>query len=202
MKKTLTWSFVLFAAAMVLMTVACGGGDDAEPVAEPVASAPPAPAGNATISGTVNASGAEDGDVAIKMDADPVCAGLHEGGVESQTVATDADGNLANAFVYVKSGLTGSYSAPAEAAILSQAAEERSPGRPGTQLSSEAEERPDFGGGYQPADLQTEREEKVPHEKRATARTNEPALYLIDANPGRVGEGCRHPPRLAGVVPG
>lgn len=120
MKKTLTWSFVLFAAAMVLMTVACGGGDDAEPAAEPVASAPAAPAGSATISGTVNAAGAEDGDVAIKMDADPVCAGLHEGVVESQTVVTDADGNLANAFVYVKSGLTGSYSAPAEAAILSQ----------------------------------------------------------------------------------
>ena len=119
MKKTHSWSLVLSAAAMVLMTVACGGGDDAAPAPE-APSAPPAAAGSATISGTVSAIGAEDGDITIKMDADPVCAGLHDSAAESETLVTDADGNLANAFVYVTAGLSGSYSAPAEAAVLSQ----------------------------------------------------------------------------------
>ncbi|MFQ5525644.1 MAG: carboxypeptidase regulatory-like domain-containing protein [Thermoanaerobaculia bacterium] len=108
----------LCAMALVFGFVACGG--DTAPVAEE-SSQPPAtaaPAGNAAINGTINYSNG-DPDAAIKMDADPVCAGLHPEGAETQTVVADG-GGLANVFVYVKEGISGSYDAPSEPALLDQ----------------------------------------------------------------------------------
>ncbi len=116
------WGRALFACALVFGLVACGGGDDtaapAAPAAAPAASA--GASGSGTISGIVSVVDATDPDNTIKMDADPVCAGLHDHAIESETLVTDDSGNLANAFVYVKSGLTGSYSAPGDVATITQ----------------------------------------------------------------------------------
>ncbi len=107
----------------IAVLAACGGGggsDSAPTTAAPEAAAPaPAPAaGTGSIAGLVTFTG-EDPDAAINMDADPVCSGMHADGASGETVVADG-GNLANVFVYVKEGVTGSYTAPAEAVLLDQ----------------------------------------------------------------------------------
>lgn len=118
-KKALSLALAL--AASFLM-VACGGGgeDAAAPSAAPPAApaATAAAAGNGVISGTI-AYANGDPDAAITMDADPVCQGLHPEAAYTEKVVADG-GGLANVFVYVKSGLSGSYPAPAEKALLNQ----------------------------------------------------------------------------------
>ncbi len=110
----------LSAILLVFVFVACGGGEDAKSAAKTSAPAPvsePA-AGSGAISGVINYSNG-DPDTAIKMDADPVCLGLHTEPVETETIVADA-GKLANVFVYVKEGVSGSYSPPDEAQLLNQ----------------------------------------------------------------------------------
>ncbi|MDH3523940.1 MAG: carboxypeptidase regulatory-like domain-containing protein [Acidobacteriota bacterium] len=110
--------------AAVALVAACGGGggeSTAPPAAAPAAAPAPvaaAPAGSGSITGLVSYSG-EDTDAAIDMNADPVCADLHEAGTESETIVA-SDGNLANVFVYVKEGVSGSYPPPAEPLVLDQ----------------------------------------------------------------------------------
>lgn len=121
MRKNMTRAGA-FAAVVVLLLGACGGGGEAPTVSEKPAAAPeaaaPAAAGAGSIRGVV-AYANGDPDTAIKMDADPVCAGLHTEAIHTEQVVAEG-GNLANVFVYVKEGLTGSYSAPAEAHLLDQ----------------------------------------------------------------------------------
>ena len=110
----------LSAILLVFAFVACGGGGDAKSAAKTSAPAPvsePA-AGSGAISGVINYSNG-DPDTTIKMDADPVCLGLHTEPVETETIVADA-GKLANVFVYVKEGVSGSYSPPDEAQLLNQ----------------------------------------------------------------------------------
>ncbi len=110
----------LCAIVLVLGFVACGGGGGETTVAKESSQPAPAaaPAGNGAINGTVNYSNG-DPDTAIKMGADPVCAGLHSEPVQTETVVAEA-GKLANAFVYVKEGLSGSFSPPADSQLLNQ----------------------------------------------------------------------------------
>ena len=109
-------------ALAALTFVACGGGGEAP---APKAEAPPAAtaassgqSGNAVIAGSVSYTNG-DPDAPIKMAADPVCKSLHKEAVYSENVVADG-GGLANVFVYVKGGLTGSYPPPAENALLNQ----------------------------------------------------------------------------------
>jgi plastocyanin len=102
-----------------------GGGDDqaAAPAAESAPAAEAAPAVDASqtgsIQGGVTLADGADPDAPIKMDADPVCAGLHSTPVESQTRITGPAGELANVLVYIKTpGVSGK--APAEALTLKQ----------------------------------------------------------------------------------
>lgn len=119
-KRSLTLLFSFLAVA--LLVGACGGGGDSasQPAASAPAAAPKAAAssGSATITGTVAYTNG-DPDQPIRMDADPVCAGLHEHGVETEQVV-GGEGVLGNVFIYVKSGLSGSYPAPAESKLLEQ----------------------------------------------------------------------------------
>jgi plastocyanin len=120
----------MLAPALALAVVALpgcgGGGESAEPAAPAAADSAPAAAAPAvdasqtgSIKGAVTLQDGADPDTAIKMDADPVCAGLHTTPVESQTRVTGAAGQLANVLVYVKTpGVTGR--APAEPLTLTQ----------------------------------------------------------------------------------
>ena len=113
------WRLVLPILAVVAL-VGCGGGDTSS---APATSAPaPAPAVDpsqtGSVSGTITLANGPDPDTEIKMDADPVCAGLHSGAVLSETRVTDDAGNLANVLVRVTGAPGGG--APATAATLTQ----------------------------------------------------------------------------------
>ena len=116
-KKAL--SLVLALAALCLV-VACGGGEAPAPTAEPPAApaASVAAAGSGGIAGTISYANG-DPDAAIKMGADPICQALHPEPAFTEKVVADG-GGLANVFVYVKSGIAGSYPAPADSVLLNQ----------------------------------------------------------------------------------
>jgi len=112
-----------FGLSAVVLLVACGGGGSDEasaPAATEHETAPVAvaAAGSGSITGLVSYTG-EDTDTEINMDADPQCSSMHEGDVSTEMIVADG-GNLANVFVYVKEGISGSHPAPAEAVVLDQ----------------------------------------------------------------------------------
>jgi len=119
MSRNKLWLLVVFCCALLAL-VACGGGQKGGETPAPAAtSAPAAAAADAGgVSGTITYKGPDD-DTEIKMNADPVCAGLHKTPVDTNNINVK-DGKLADVFVYVKSGLTGTYPAPAEAKTLDQ----------------------------------------------------------------------------------
>jgi hypothetical protein len=114
----------LLAFASLALT-ACGGEapkTDAAPPAEskPAASAvAAATGGTASIKGKVSFEGTVPATEKIKVTADPKCAAQHPNGLERQVIQV-RDGGLANVFLYVKSGVSGSYSPPATPAMLDQ----------------------------------------------------------------------------------
>ena len=130
MKKTVLGLVLAVAALSVL--VACGGGGEAPASPESQADSTPAPApagggsGSATIAGVATYANG-DPDTEIKMDADPVCSSLHPDAVHTEKIVHDDAGNLANVFVYVKEGLTGSYPAAGDNHLLDQAGCQYSP---------------------------------------------------------------------------
>jgi plastocyanin len=108
------------ALSALALLVACGGGGESTSTSAPAPAPPPAaaPAGSGSITGLATYSG-EDTDTAINMDADPVCSDLHTDGVSTQSIVAEG-GNLANVFVYLKSGVSGSHPPPAEPVVLDQ----------------------------------------------------------------------------------
>jgi hypothetical protein len=111
----------------VLPFVACGGGEapksESAPAAEaPKAAAPeaaPASAGSASVSGKIGFEGTVPPAEKVKLTADAKCAEMHKDGLERQAIKVK-DGGVADVLVYVKSGLTGTYPAPAEPVLLDQ----------------------------------------------------------------------------------
>ena len=124
MKSTRNLWILLTVALIVTLVGACGGGEEPAATSQEASSAPApapaaAPAGAGAVTGVVIYSNG-DTDAAIAMDADPVCASLHGEDVHTEKIVADSTGNLANAFVYVKEGLTGSHSAPSDSHELNQ----------------------------------------------------------------------------------
>jgi plastocyanin len=119
LRAPLVLGVVLLAA---LVAVACGGGGEPAPSASaPAPTAAPPAGGSGSIAGVVSYTNG-DPDTPIKMDADPVCLGLHAEPVHTQTIESDGQGHLGNVFVYVKSGLPagGNWPAATAAATLDQ----------------------------------------------------------------------------------
>lgn len=123
---TFRYSLSLLTAGAVALA-ACGGGEAPQPTAEaaakPAAAAPAAPAaaasGTASVTGKISFEGQAPGPEKVKLSADPKCAAMHQGGLDRQPIKV-TDGGLAEALVYVKAGLSGSYPVPAEPAVLDQ----------------------------------------------------------------------------------
>ena len=108
----------------VLPFVACGGGEapktESAPAAEaPKVAAPAANAGSASVSGKIVFEGTPAPPEKVKLSADPKCVEMHKGGLERQAIKVK-DGGLADALVYVKSGLSGTYPPPSEPVLLDQ----------------------------------------------------------------------------------
>jgi hypothetical protein len=114
-------SLVLMLGGAALTTFACGGGEapKSAPPTTVKAAAAPATGGSASLSGKVAFEGAAPAPDKVKLTADPKCAAMHKEGLERSTVKV-TDGGLAEVLVYVKSGVSGSYPAPAEPALLDQ----------------------------------------------------------------------------------
>jgi plastocyanin len=115
----------------VIAATACGGSQTTTTTSQqssPAAAAPAAAApagggaagkGSGSIAGKVSFEGTPDAPQKVKLSADAKCAAMHKDGLERQTIKVK-DGGLADALVYVKSGLTGSYPAPSEPVVLDQ----------------------------------------------------------------------------------
>ena len=76
------------------------------------------PATAARVSGIVRFTGKPPESKPISMAVDEDCEKLHRTPVSSATVVVDANGSLANALVYVKSGLEGKKFEPAKEAVV------------------------------------------------------------------------------------
>jgi len=118
-------------AAGLAVGLACGGGgggsaervDTGEQPAVPAAAAEAsAIQGGATVTGRVKFTGAKPSNPKIDMTEEPECKKKYTAAPTLETVVVNANGTLANVFVYVKSGLPGSakYTAPATPVVLDQ----------------------------------------------------------------------------------
>jgi plastocyanin len=112
--------------ALGLLVAACGGGGG-EPAATTGTEAAAAPSGPAVdpatlgkISGKVTLEGAAPAQEPIQMAADPNCARLHTTPVTTEFVVAGEGGALANGFVYLKSGVQGSFPPPSDPVVLDQ----------------------------------------------------------------------------------
>jgi hypothetical protein len=115
------------AVAGLLAVGGCGNSDDQDDFGKAsgggsstaAGSGPSGAMGTASISGKVTLTGKAPIAAIISYDADPVCKSQHATAGKDETVVADANGDLANVFVYVKDG-AGSYSAPTTPVTLLQ----------------------------------------------------------------------------------
>ncbi|HEY7413306.1 MAG TPA: hypothetical protein VII13_21370 [Vicinamibacteria bacterium] len=119
---------ILTMLALAAVASACGGApqETAPPpttaagAATSSATAAGVPAtGTASIAGKIKFEGAEPAGEKVRVAADAKCAAMHPQGLEKKAVEVK-DGGLAHAFVYIKSGVTGSYPVPTEPVLLDQ----------------------------------------------------------------------------------
>src|SRR5262245_13677319 len=115
-------TLVLLAAGWLPLVSACGGGGGSEapapaPTSAPASAAPAATSGTGSVSGKVAFEGTPSTPEKVKLSADPKCAAMQKDGLEKTTIKV-TDGGLSEALVYVKSGASGTYPAPTEAAVL------------------------------------------------------------------------------------
>jgi hypothetical protein len=96
--------------------------DSAAPAASSAADSGPAAGatGAASVTGKIVFDGAAPAVDKFKMSADAFCAKSHPGDVAREDIAIAADKGLANVFVYVKTGISGTYPPPATAAVIDQ----------------------------------------------------------------------------------
>ena len=114
MQHRTLWAFVSF--LVLAVAAACGGGSEAP--AEPAAPAfDPATAGNVT--GSIMFEGDAPAAETIRMNSDPVCL-KQATDTETEYYVVGDGGGLGNVFVYVKSGLSGSFTPASDTIILDQ----------------------------------------------------------------------------------
>ncbi len=88
-------------------------------VAVPVLASAQAGMVSASVSGKVSFEGTVPAPVRMRVSSDAACQAIHPQGIERRAFEVH-DGGLANAVVYLKGGLAGSYPPPAEPAVLDQ----------------------------------------------------------------------------------
>ena len=95
--------------------------ESAAPAASSAAAAPAAGAmGAASVTGKIVFEGAIPAPEKYKMTADAFCAKANPGEVAKQNVEIGPDRGIKDVFVYVKSGIAGTYPPPATAALIDQ----------------------------------------------------------------------------------
>ncbi len=115
---------VLSVLSFSLLTVGCGGGEEADDGGEGTETtggemAPSAPLGTASVTGTVSFTGTAPQMPALNLERE--CAALHDGPVMAQKVVVNDGGTLKWVLVYVKDGLPQQDFAPSsEPVVLDQ----------------------------------------------------------------------------------
>jgi len=99
------------------------------------------PGGTATVHGQIRFVGTPPARTPVKMSADPTCQQQHPEPVLSEEVIVNDNGTLRNVFVYVKEGLSGSFSAPTTPVVLDQAGCRYQPHVVGLQINQPLEIR-------------------------------------------------------------
>ena len=118
----------LLAVLLVLTfgVAACGGGQPAPAPATRTAAAAPAatvdPATAATVAGKISLEGTPPANAPIRMNADPACVAANKGQNPTQETFVSEAGGLGNVFVYVQSGLSGTFPAPTTPFVFDQQA--------------------------------------------------------------------------------
>lgn len=109
----------LFTAALVGLMLGCSKGEQAKPAGEqppaaaPAAAGPAGPLGSATVTGQVKFVGKAPENPAIDMADEPTCKADYHETPRQHVVMVNANGSLADVFVYIKSGLpAGAHYAP------------------------------------------------------------------------------------------
>ena len=75
----------------------------------------------AVVTGTIRYAGKRPNPVAIDMSNEPACVSAHKGKAYDGSMVVGRKGELANAFVYIKSGLEGkTFAVPAAAVVIDQ----------------------------------------------------------------------------------
>jgi plastocyanin len=111
----------------VLGTVACGGGGGdanqggAAAGGGQAAATAAGPSGEGSITGTIKFTGTAPANPTIDMNEEAACKSKHTGTITDPEVVVNG-GNLANVFIYVKSGLPAgaTYPAPSTAVVIDQ----------------------------------------------------------------------------------
>ena len=110
----------------ILLTGGCGGSSEKAAKAPESAAAPgltPDTANGAAVTGKVSFMGKKPVIREIDMSANPACHKAHSGPVPSEEVIVDSNGALANAFVWVKTGVPeGQWAVPSTHAVVDQEA--------------------------------------------------------------------------------
>jgi len=126
-------------ALAAVLAAGCGGKDEdedqpksarargaasesAQPAAPAASAAAPAAGatGNATITGKIVFEGPIPAPEKFKMSADAFCMKQHPGEVTRQDAEIGPDRGIKDVFVYVKSGISGTYPPPATPAVIDQ----------------------------------------------------------------------------------
>lgn len=115
--------FMCLGVLIVLTACGGGGGDEGGSASSSgggeVTVVDPATAGK--VSGNVMFTGTAPEPEVIGMDAEPTCQAMYTEGPFTENVVVNDNGTLANAFVYIKSGLEGmTFATPTESVLLDQ----------------------------------------------------------------------------------
>ena len=113
-----------FALGLMVVTAACGSGNQQTPASNTAAPAAAAAVDAATagsITGKVTFEGTAPKNEPIKMAADPGCVQQNKGAQTQETYMVGSEGQLQNVFVYVKDGLGSlTFPVPTEPITLDQ----------------------------------------------------------------------------------
>jgi plastocyanin len=108
------------------MLAGCSGTPKKEPPAQSKQEPAPSyfkvdPATAGVLKGTIRFTGKKPARTRIDMSGEPACVAAHHGSAYDESVVVNPNGTLANAFVYIKSGLEGKkFEAPTAAAVIDQ----------------------------------------------------------------------------------